>query len=143
MPAPRPAARTGRASLRPVPNPTTNPAGQPAVPAPAQPTTHGPYSTPPRSRAILPAERTQMLADALRGVRLGAFDRRSIQWLCRWVDTPNFLALLGILQRARQATPHLAQPPPTSPAESAPEPVAGEQGTRHSRARLATRRSSP
>jgi hypothetical protein len=110
MPTPRP-ARTGRPSLRPVPDPT-NPAGQSDQPATrGQPAAHGLYSKPPHSRAVLPAERQPMLADALRGVRLGVFDRQAIDWLCRWVDMPTFLALLGILQRARQATLHLQRPP--------------------------------
>jgi hypothetical protein len=110
MPTPRP-ARTGRgsrASLRPVPDPTS-PASQPATPAPtparsAESAVHGPYSKPPRGRAILAGERASMLAEALRGVRLGAYDRQALQWLCRWADTPTFLALLGILQRAHAHT---------------------------------------
>jgi hypothetical protein len=104
MPAPRP-ARTGRARLRPVPDPTTNLAGQPSAPAPsAGPAVHGPYGKPPRGRAILPTDRATMLSEALRGVRLGAFDRHALEWLCRWADTPTFLALLGLIQRAHAHT---------------------------------------
>jgi hypothetical protein len=113
MPTSRP-ARTGRGSrarLRPVPDPTTSQAGQPATPAAppapapsAGPAVHGPYGKPPRGRAILAGERATMLAEALQGVRLGAFDRHALEWLCRWADTPTFLALLGILQRAHAHT---------------------------------------
>jgi hypothetical protein len=107
MPTARP-ARRGRASLRPVPAPTS-PTSQSATPAPtparsAESTVHGPYGKPPRGRAILAGERASMLAEALRGVRLGAYDRRALQWLCRWADTPTFLALLGVLQRAHAHT---------------------------------------
>jgi hypothetical protein len=65
---------------------------------------HGPYGKPPRGRAILAGERATMLAEALRGVRLGAFDRQALEWVCRWVDTPTFLALLGIVERAHAHT---------------------------------------
>ncbi len=63
---------------------------------------HGPYSKPPRSPALLHGERQPMLAEALQGVRLGAYDRKALDWLCRWTDTPTFLAVLGVLERARQ-----------------------------------------
>src|ERR671931_1851228 len=105
MPTSRPTrtGRAGRAGLRSVPDATspTNQAAAAAAPAPAG---HGPYSKAPRGRAILAAERATMLAEALRGVRLGAYDRQALQWLCRWADTPTFLALLGILQRAHAHT---------------------------------------
>jgi hypothetical protein len=45
-----------------------------------------------------------MLSEALRGVRLGAFDRHALEWLRRWADTPTFLALLGLIQRAHAHT---------------------------------------
>jgi hypothetical protein len=75
---------------------------------PATPTTaaaggaHGPYSKPPRSPALLANERKAMLAEVLDGVRLHAYDWRALDWLCRWTDTPTFLALLGVLERTRQ-----------------------------------------
>jgi hypothetical protein len=72
-----------------------------------------------------------MLADALQGVRLGAFDRRAIDWLCRQVDTPTFLSLLGILQRARQATPQLEQPQAGQATTARPARVAGQEEPRH------------
>jgi hypothetical protein len=105
MPTARPARRS-RVSLRPVPDPTS-PTSQTAAPAPTsseRPVVHGPYGKPPRGRAILPTDRATMLAEALRGVRLGAFDRQALQWLSRWADTPTFMALLGILQRAHAHT---------------------------------------
>ena len=104
---------TPRKRLAAVPTVPTVPDGQGRAPArrTSTPTTaaaagggaHGPYSRPPRSRALLPSERAPMVAQALRGVRLGAYDRRTVDWLCRQLDTPTFLALLGILQRTRQA----------------------------------------
>jgi hypothetical protein len=72
---------------------------------------HGPYSRPPRSPALLPGERQPMLAEVLDGVRLGAYDRHAVDWLCRWVDTPTFLALLGMVHRARQAAADRASKP--------------------------------
>lgn len=67
-----------------------------------QASTHGPYSRPPRGPALLSGERQAMLAEVLAGVRLHAFDRKALDWLCRWTDTPTFLAVLGVLERARQ-----------------------------------------
>ncbi len=69
-----------------------------------------PLSRPPRG-VLLPGERQPMLAEVLRGVRLGAYDRRAVEWLCRWLDTPTFLSLLGILERTRQAgADHASKP---------------------------------
>jgi hypothetical protein len=79
-----------------------SPTGKPTTPAAAARGGHGPYSKPPRTGTLLPGERAPMLAEALQGVRLGAFDRRAVDWLCRQPDTPTFLALLGILERTRQ-----------------------------------------
>jgi hypothetical protein len=76
--------------------------GKPTTPAAAGGGAHGPYSKRPRGPALLPAERQPMLAQALDGVRLYAYDRHAIDWLCRWLDTPTFLSLLGILERTRQ-----------------------------------------
>ena len=69
---------------------------------------HGPYSKRPHVPALLPSERTALLAEVLDGVRLYAFDRQALQWVCRWADTPTFLALLGIIERARQAASQAA-----------------------------------
>lgn len=71
---------------------------------------HGPYSRPPRG-VLLPGERQPMLAEVLDGVRLGAYDRRAVEWLCRWLDTPTFLSLLGLLERTRQAATDQASKP--------------------------------
>ncbi len=85
----------GRAPARRTSTPTTAAAADGGA--------HGPYSRPPRGRALLPGDRAPMVAQALQGVRLGAYDRRAVDWLCRWTDTPTFLAVLGLLERARQA----------------------------------------
>jgi hypothetical protein len=90
---------------------------KPTAPAAAAGGAHGPYSKPPRGRALLPGERQPMLAEVLQGVRLYAFDRQALDWLCRWLDTPTFLALLGIIERASQAAADRATA------------AAGEQGT--------------
>jgi hypothetical protein len=76
---------------------------------PATPTTgarvacHGPYEHQPHETFIAPARRTAMLTQALHGVALGTWDLRILQWLAHWCDTPTFLAILGMLQRARIA----------------------------------------
>lgn len=85
----------GRAAARRTDTTTTTPAA-------AAGAGHGPYSKPPRGPALLPAERQAMLAQVLQGVRLHAYDRQALDWLCRWTATPTFLALVGILERARQ-----------------------------------------
>ncbi len=82
---------------------------------------HGPYARPPRGLVLLPAERTPLLAEALKGVRLHAFDRRAVDWLCRQADTPTFLALLGLLHRARQAAADRAAA--AAGERAAPEPA--------------------
>ena len=69
--------------------------------------THGPYQHQPAESFIAPARRSAMLAQALRGVELGTWDARILAWLAHWCDTPTFLAILGMTQRARHA--------PTSP----------------------------
>jgi hypothetical protein len=75
------------------------------VPTGSGPLTHGPYEHQPPETFIAPARRTAMLAQALRGVELGAWDQRILAWLAHWCDTPTFLAILGLVQRARQAGP--------------------------------------
>jgi hypothetical protein len=47
--------------------------------------------------------RKALLDQVLQDVELGAWDRRILDWLADCLDTPTFLAVLGILQRARQA----------------------------------------
>ena len=69
------------------------------------PADHGPYEHQPPETFIAPARRTAMLAQALRGVELGTWDQRILAWLTRWCDTPTFLAILGLVERARQAGP--------------------------------------
>jgi hypothetical protein len=71
--------------------------------------THGPYEHQPAETFIAPARRTAMLAAALGGVELGTWDQRICGWLAHWCDTPTFLAIVGMIQRARHA--------PTSPQE--------------------------
>jgi len=74
---------------------------------PEQP--HGPYPRPPRGQHLGFDQRTTMLHAALHGVKLGAFDRRTIDWLCHWCDTPTSLVVLGLVERARHAGPHPQQ----------------------------------
>jgi hypothetical protein len=70
---------------------------------------HGPYEHQPAEAFIAPTRRTVMLAGALTGVELGTWDRRILDWLAHWCDTPTFLALLGMLQRARIAAQAVPQ----------------------------------
>jgi hypothetical protein len=65
----------------------------------------GPYPRPPRGHYLGFDQRTSMLHTALHGIKLGAFDRRTIDWLCHWCDTPTFLVVLGLVERARHAGP--------------------------------------
>jgi len=67
------------------------------------PSGHGPYEHQPAETFIAPARRTVMLAQALAGVELGTWDRRILAWLAHWCDTPTFLAILGLVERARTA----------------------------------------
>jgi hypothetical protein len=64
---------------------------------------HGPYQHQPTEDFLAPAQRTTMLHAALDGVALGTWDQRILAWLCHWADTPTFLAILGWIERARQA----------------------------------------
>jgi hypothetical protein len=64
---------------------------------------HGPYEYSPSESFIAPARRAVMLTEALAGVELGTWDQRILLWLAHWCDTPTFLAILGMLQRARIA----------------------------------------
>jgi hypothetical protein len=74
---------------------------------PEQP--HGPYPRPPRRLYLGFDQPTTMLHAALHGVKLGAFDHRTIDWLCHWCDTPTFLVVGGLVERARQAGPKSRQ----------------------------------
>jgi hypothetical protein len=65
---------------------------------------HGPYEHQPAETFIAPARRTAMLAEALAGVELGTWDQRILAWLAHWCDTPTFLAILGLVERARTAS---------------------------------------
>jgi hypothetical protein len=67
-------------------------------------TCHGPYEHQPAETFIAPARRSAMLAAALRGVELGTWDARILAWLAHWCDTPTFLAILGLVERARTAS---------------------------------------
>ncbi len=63
----------------------------------------GPYQQPPRGLFVAVAQRQVLLHAALEGVELGALDHRIIGWLAHYCDTPAFLSVLGIPQRARIA----------------------------------------
>jgi len=67
------------------------------------PADHGPYEHQPAETFIAPARRTAMLTQALQGVELGTWDERILAWLAHWCDTPTFLAILGLVERAHHA----------------------------------------
>ncbi len=67
------------------------------------PTAHGPYEREPREPFIAADQRKALLAQALQDIELGAWDRRILDWLATHPDTSTFLAVLGMLQRARHA----------------------------------------
>src|SRR6266704_6786096 len=86
-------AKDGRAPAH-QPHDHPNPGGRmDPISLPEQP--HGPYPRPPRGLFIGFDQRSTMLHGGLHGVKLGAFDRRTIDWLCHWCDTPTFLVVLG------------------------------------------------
>jgi hypothetical protein len=68
-----------------------------------EPACYGPFEYSPHETFIAPARRLVMLDQALDGVALGTWDQRILVWLAHWCDTPTFLAILGMLQRARIA----------------------------------------
>jgi hypothetical protein len=64
---------------------------------------HGPYRTPPAEAFIGYGRRRHLLLAALQDIQLGAWDARILDWLAHFCDTPTFLAILGMVQRARTA----------------------------------------
>ena len=75
-----------------------------AQPAPAQPppVPRRPIQAAPRGH--LPATgRAQILAGALAGLELGAWDRRTLHWLAGW-DTSTALTIASWITRARATT---------------------------------------
>lgn len=64
---------------------------------------HGPHHHPPREAFIGFGRRHELLLAALQDVELGAWDARILDWLAHFCDTPTFLAILGMVQRAYQA----------------------------------------
>ena len=64
------------------------------------PTAHGPYEREPREPFIALDQRKALLGQVLQGVELGAWDRRILDWLAGHLDTPTFLVVLGIIERA-------------------------------------------
>ncbi len=76
-------------------------AQQPAAPQPP-PVPRGPIQAAPRG--CLPATgRAQILAGALAGLELGAWDRRTLHWLAGW-DTSTVLTITSWITRTRAAT---------------------------------------
>ena len=77
---------------------------QPATAGPAQPppVPRGPIQTAPRG--CLPATgRAQILAGALAGLELGAWDRRILRWLAGW-DTSTALTIASWITRTQART---------------------------------------
>ena len=76
-------------------------AQQPVTPQPP-PVPRRPIQTAPRG--YLPATgRAQILAGALAGLELGAWDRRTLHWLAGW-DTSTVLTIASWITRTRAAT---------------------------------------
>ncbi len=71
-------------------------AGRPGVLA-------GPVEAPPRG-FVPRAERAEILAGALAGIELGAWDRRILEWMAGW-DGSTVLTVASWLARARAAGP--------------------------------------
>lgn len=65
-------------------------------------TQYEPLHTEPTYEYWLDARRREeLLADALRGVELGAHDERVVAWLARTLDVPTVLTVVSWLQRVR------------------------------------------
>jgi len=82
-----------------------------AAPAPSEPA--GPPADRPLDRApggafLAEAQRRELLAQALSGVELGAYDRRILDWLAGW-DTDTVVTVASLLRRARAAGPEAAR----------------------------------
>ncbi len=69
---------------------------RPGVPA-------GPVEAPPRG-FVPEAGRAEILAGALAGIGLGAWDRRIVAWMAGW-DTCTVLTVASWIGRAREAGP--------------------------------------
>jgi hypothetical protein len=67
---------------------------------------HGPYEQEPREPFIAANQRKALLGQALQGVELGAWDRRILDWLAGHLDTPTFLVVLGMVERAKATGEH-------------------------------------
>jgi hypothetical protein len=53
---------------------------------------------------FLPVEdRAGLLHQVLAGVRLGAWDRRIVEWLAKSTDTSTLLTILSLIERAKAA----------------------------------------
>ena len=63
----------------------------------------GPVEVPPRGSAPQ-AEQAEILAEALAGVELGAWDRRIVDWLAGW-DACTVLTIASWIARSRAAGP--------------------------------------
>jgi hypothetical protein len=90
---------------------------------------HGPYHHPPTEAFIGFAQRRTLLLAAVGGVELGAWDGRILDWLAHFCDTPTFLAVLGLIQRARCAGAELARGQVDQAPAEATRPIgAGRRG---------------
>jgi hypothetical protein len=63
----------------------------------------GPVEVPPRG-FVPEAEQAEILAAALGGIELGAWDRRIVAWLAGW-DTSTVLTVASWIARSRAAGP--------------------------------------
>jgi hypothetical protein len=63
----------------------------------------GPVEVPPRGFAPEP-EQAAMLAEALAGIELGAWDRRILKWMAGW-DASTVLTVASWIARSRAAGP--------------------------------------
>ncbi len=68
----------------------------------------GPINEAPWSAADNDAEAKDMLAAAVDGLDLGAYDKRILDWVGKW-DVPTIATLASIIHRARQA-PRVNEP---------------------------------
>ena len=80
----------------------------PAAPEPPGPGAAGPLDRAPGGAFLAEAQRRELLAQALAGVALGAYDRRILDWLAGW-EPCTVRTVASLLRRARAAGPEAAR----------------------------------
>lgn len=62
----------------------------------------GPLERVPAGAYVPPGQRADALADALRGVELGAYDEQIVAWMVRMLDDPTLRTIVSLALRVRE-----------------------------------------